>query len=515
MEKKIVIASLVSMLIGALLASGAYWVLSEVLPESFTPPDVYLDAIPSTATYVIRNDGTNSYAINWKGKIDFYGEDAGTVINQAINSSGTHKIFLKYAIYTIGTPIVAKSDLEIDAEPLTEIRRVTDNNHLLKIESKVNVVVRNLVFNGANVSTSSPDVYCGLIYIKNASRVILDNLEVKNQGQIAAGGPPSGIFIVASHDIRVYDNYIHDNQGSGIHVGQETLYGYPYDYDIHVRGNTLIDNTLQYVPGVFGAIVLTNVHNSTIAFNRIRRATWGLQCVGKYAYFKWNTIIGNEIIGSPDQSVVDEDGIEIYDEGASGNKIIGNTLAHWGSDYAYVGSAIQIGEFYLNYTGDGVTRNEVSGNTITLTKKGRGITINGKYNSVTGNTVERGDADEDAIGIMEAGVSDYNKITNNDVITIPKVNRRIIGIGQNTVIHFNSGFKTEAHGRASVTGAVNGVWVEHGLVYTPREGFPQVTARQSGSGIFWVSYKNRTHFRIEFSNQPLDGWWSFEWYAEA
>jgi hypothetical protein len=515
MQKKIVIVCLISMLIGALLGAGVYWTLSEVLPESFAPPDVYLDAIPSTATYVIRNDGTHTYAINWKGKIDFHGEDAGMVINQAINASGTHKIFLKYAIYDIGTPIVAQSNLEIDAEPQAEIRRTTDNNYLLKIESKTNVLIRNLVFNGANVSTSSPTEYHGLIYIKNSSRVTLDNLEVKNQGQIAAGRPPSGIFIVASHDIRVYDSYIHDNQGSGIHVGQETLYGWPYDYDIHIRSNTIIDNTLQYVPGVFGAIVLTNVHNSTIAFNRIRRATWGMKCVGKYAYFKWNTIIGNEIIGSADQSVVDEDGIEIYDEGAAGNKIIGNTLAHWGSDYAFVGSNIQIGEFYLNYTGDGANRNEVSGNTIYLTKKGRGITINGKYNTVTGNTIEKGDADEDAIGIMEAGVSDYNNIMNNDVSTIPQVRYRVFKIGANTVVHYNSGFKTEAQGRASITGPVNGVWVEHGLVWTPRDGFPQVTARQSGQGPYWVGYKNSTHFYIEFTNPPNDGWWSFEWYAQT
>ena len=501
------------MLVGALSVSGIYWVLSGSLPGSFTPPNVYLDAIPSTATYVIRNNGTYTYAINWDGKIDFYGEDAGMVINQAMNASGTHKVFLKYATYNIGTPIVAQSDLEIDAEPLTEIRRTTDNNYLLKVESKTNVLLRNLVFNGANVSTSSQNEYYGLICIKNSSRVTLDNIEVKNVGQIAAGRPTSGIFIASSHDIRIYNSYIHDNHGSGIHVGQETIYDSPYN--IYIQGNTLNDNTLQYIGGVFGAIVLTNVHNSTIAFNKIRRATWGMKCVGWSAHFKWNTIIGNEIIGSADQSVVDEDGIEIYDEGAAGNKIIGNTLAHWGSDYAIVGSAIQIGEFYLTYTEDGVSRNEVSGNTITLTKKGRGITINGKYNTVTGNTIEKGDADEDAIGIMEAGVSDYNKITNNDVITIPKVNNRIIKMGQNTVIHFNSGYKTEAWGLAGITGPVNGVWVEHGLVWTPRSGFPQVTARQSGPGTHWVGYKNITHFYIEFSNQPHDAWWSFEWYAEV
>jgi hypothetical protein len=313
----------------------------------------------------------------------------------------------------------------------------------------------------------------------------------------------------------VYDNYIHDNAGSGIHVGQETLYDHPYDYNILIQSNTLINNTLQYKAGVFGALVLTNVHNSTIAFNRIRRATWGLKCVGIFAHFKWNTIIGNEIIGSPDPSIVDEDGIEIYDEGASGNKIIGNTFAHWGSNFAQVGSCIQIGEFYMTYYKDGVTRNEVSGNNVNLTKKGRGITINGKYNTVTGNSIEAGDADADAIGIYEAGVSDYNKIMNNDVTTIANVSRRIIRHGQNTIIRYNSGYKTEASGLASATGSVNGVWVAHGLVWTPRDGFPQITARQSGLGAYWLVTKNTTHFYIGFSNSPNDGWWTFEWYAEA
>ncbi len=509
MVKKIVIVCVISMLVGALLGAGGYWVLSVSLPGDFAPPDIYLDAIPSTATYVIRNDGTSTYAINWNGKIDFHGEDAAIVINQAMNASGTRKIFFTSAIYNIDTPIIAQSNLEIDAEPLTEIRRTADNNYLLKIESKTNVLVRNLVFNGANVTTSPPDDWYGLVYIKNSSRVTLENLEVKNVGQATAGRPPSGIHVTSSHDIRVYNCYIHDNQGSGLRVGER----YDNPYNIYIQGNTLNDNTLQYVPGVFGAMVLSNLENSTVAFNKIRRATWGLKCVRPN--FKWNTIIGNEIIGSADPSVVDEDGIEVYDEGATGNKIIGNTLAHWGSDYASIGSAIQIGEFYMTYFEDGVSRNEVSGNTITLTKKGRGITINGKYNTVTGNSIERGDADEDAIGILEAGVSDYNKILNNDVITIPEVDKRISRIGPNTTIHFNSGYKTEAWGLASVTGSVNEVWVAHGLVWTPRSGFPQVTARQSGPGAYWVGYKNTTHFSIEFNNPPNGGWWTFEWYAEV
>lgn len=316
--------------------------------------------------------------------------------------------------------------------------------------------MRNFVFNGVNVATSSPDEYSGLVYIKNSSAVTLDNLEIKNVGQTIVGRPTSGIFVSVSHDIRIYDCYIHDNQGSGIYVGQETLYN-DTPFNIYIQGNTLNDNTLQYVGGVFGAIVLTNVQNSTIAFNKIRRATWGIEVVGDK--FRWNTIMGNEIIGSADPNVVDEDGIEIYGEGSIGNKIIGNTLADWGSNYAQVGSGIQVGEFYLNYTGDGASRNEVSGNTVKLTKKGRGITINGKYNTVTGNTIEKGDADEDAIGILEAGVSDYNKIMNNDVITIPKADRRIIRVGSNTVIHFNSGYKTEAWGVASITGGMGCNWI--------------------------------------------------------
>lgn len=513
MLSKIVRISVVSILVGVLLGGGAvYVVLTSSSDGGFSPPNVFIDAIPSTATYVIRNNGSYTYAINWNGKIDFYGENAGAVVNQAINAAGTHKIFFQYGIYEIGTPIIASSNLEIDAEPATEIRRTTDNDYLLEIQSETNVLVRNLIFNGANVSTSSPNEYYGLIYIRNSSTVTLDRLEIENVGRTAVGRPTSGIFVSLSHDVRIYDCYIHDNQGSGIYVGQETLYG-DTPYNIYIQGNTVNDNTLQYVCGVFGAIVLTNVENSTIAFNKIRRATWGIEVVGPN--FKWNTIIGNEIIGSADPSVVDEDGIEIYGEGSTGNKIIGNTLAHWGSDYAQVGSAIQVGEFYLNYTGEGASRNEVVGNTVILTKKGRGITINGKYNSVTENTVERGDADEDAIGILEAGVSDYNKIINNDVTTIPRVDKRIITVGRHTVMHYNSGFMTEASGLASITGNVNGVWVAHGLIYTPNDGFPQVTALQGGQGDYWVGYKNATHFYIGFSYQPQAASWGFDWYAET
>lgn len=514
MQKKIVTVSVISMLAGILLgAGGIYWALSGSLLVEFTPPDVYLDAIPSTATYVIRNDGTYTYAINWNGKIDFHGDNAGMVINQAINASGTRKVFLKSAIYDIGTPIVAQSNLEIDAEPSTEIRRITDNNYLLKIESKTNVLVRNLIFDGANVTTSSPNEYYGLIYIKDSSRVTLDNLEVTGVGQTAAGRPTSGIHVTSSHDIRVYNCFIHDNQGSGIHVGER----FDSPRNIYIQGNTVDNNTLQYVPGVFGAIVLANVQNSTVGFNRVRRATWGIECVG--ANFRWNTIIGNEILGSPDPTVVNEDGIEIFDEGATENRIIGNILAHWGENPSIMGTAIDVGQVYKNYTEDGVSRNVISGNTIKVAARGSvrgyGIYINGKCNVVTGNTIEQGTANELAIGISEGGVSDYNQIVNNDVSTILELSRRIQKIGPNSEVRYNSGFKTEASGLATVTGNVSEVWIEHGLVSTPRNGFPQVTALQGGQGDYWVSDKNATHFKIGFINMPEENSWEFNWYAET
>jgi hypothetical protein len=74
---------------------------------------------------------------------------------------------------------------------------------------------------------------------------------------------------------------------------------------------------------------------------------------------------------------------------------------------------------------------------------------------------------------------------------------------------------TERGGEASITGAVNTVDVTHLLFLTPRDGFPQITAQQTGQGNFWVSAKDATTFTISFDNQPGAGTWYFDWYAEV
>jgi len=54
---------------------------------SFTAPDIYLDSLPSTASYVIDTDGTYIWAIRYDGKIAYNGTDASTVIQAAIDAS--------------------------------------------------------------------------------------------------------------------------------------------------------------------------------------------------------------------------------------------------------------------------------------------------------------------------------------------------------------------------------------------------------------------------------------------
>jgi hypothetical protein len=460
--------------------------------------------LPSDVDYCISTDGTNFGAVRYDGKLLWSSTNASFTINSAIIQSDTRSIYIKSGTYGLSSPLICKSDLRIDCDPKTELKQTADNLHLIKIDASSNVKIENLIFDGSNQQITFPNEYTGLIYVTNSYQITFNAIEVKNQGRASGGRPPAALYMENVHDIRICDSYIHDNQGSGIVAGK--FHDKPYN--LFIENNNITDNTLQYLGGVFGGIVLANVQNSTIAHNKIRRATWGIECVG--SNFKGNTILDNQITGSTNSSVVVEDGIEIYDEGSSDNKIIGNTISEYGYSYPE-STAIDVGKDYLSYQANGAYGNVVTGNTIKLAGGCRGIQINGRWNVVSNNIIAGGNSS--SYGILESGVSNFNTILANDVSGVITPSKRVYCIGGQSIVRFNVGFETESWGEVGVTGAVNHVWVAHGLAGNPWNGGVQVTP-ESPCGNFWITGINATHFSINFEKQPQQYTWSFMWEAK-
>ncbi|MDD5700436.1 MAG: hypothetical protein PHU23_00175 [Dehalococcoidales bacterium] len=88
------------------------------------------------------------------------------------------------------------------------------------------------------------------------------------------------------------------------------------------------------------------------------------------------------------------------------------------------------------------------------------------------------------------------------------------GANSHAVLGGNSdfmGLPAEANGLASITGAVNSVTFNHGIMTMPS--WWTVVPSQIGSGDWCVDLVTATQIRIWFQNQPGGGTWLFKWTA--
>jgi len=87
-EKKSLIRTVkVSVIVSLLLIS--FWIGFIAASPGFTPPDIYLDGLPSTVSYVVETDGTYYWATRYDGKILFSGTNKQTTVQSTINALTT------------------------------------------------------------------------------------------------------------------------------------------------------------------------------------------------------------------------------------------------------------------------------------------------------------------------------------------------------------------------------------------------------------------------------------------
>jgi hypothetical protein len=142
-------------------------------------------------------------------------------------------------------------------------------------------------------------------------------------------------------------------------------------------------------------------------------------------------------------------------------------------------------------------------NDTNLTASYHGVSINTSIGCIIAGVIAVGN---DGYGIYIAGLSTGNIVMLNSVSGVTGVGA--IGDatpGQDTIIKFNAGFKTEANGTAVIGAAATSVVVYHGLARTPKSGSIQVSVRDwptADIGFLAVDSVTATTFRITCRTAP-------------
>jgi hypothetical protein len=207
--------------------------------------NVYLDDLPSQATYTIKTDGTNIWSVRFDGYKASESTDARTVINAAITSASAvnGSVYFTKGLYTIsGGYLSGASYVTLDGTWGAHIKSASGSGvPLLQFSSCSYFTVKNLQFDG-NRATQSYDL-SGML--TDPYTVQLDRCD----------------HFVIDH------NYVHDSRIYGIHVfqnwgaGGDSYCGYiTNNYVVDIDWNGISLGTMGVInPNSTGIIISNNI----------------------------------------------------------------------------------------------------------------------------------------------------------------------------------------------------------------------------------------------------------------
>ncbi|MGQ9624808.1 MAG: right-handed parallel beta-helix repeat-containing protein, partial [Candidatus Bathycorpusculaceae bacterium] len=155
----------------------AGFMLGKTIASPSFPPNLYLDSLPSTASYVIETDGTYYWAMKDTGQIVYGGaSNAGGVngtvassviqaVLDAVRISGGGRVFIKDGTYVlksmlkIGSNTVLEGEswqtiLQMTADVQTEYNDATIRNYnAYNTNIDSNIVIKNLQISGGETAT--------------------------------------------------------------------------------------------------------------------------------------------------------------------------------------------------------------------------------------------------------------------------------------------------------------------------------------------------------------------------
>lgn len=419
------VSLIVSLLITAFWAGYIF-----ASPNGFNPPNVYLDDLPSTATYVVKTDGAYYWAVRYDGKIAFNGTVASTVIQNVFNQHPP-KVFFKSGTYdlngatvTATVPIIIEGEgrssiisggtLKINGLGWTEEGWTANNNMVrhLRFESTGNII--QLWFNGVVHGVIESNSFHKTSYAVGIPQLCLtDSLTIRvrenwfdyfNMQIIKINGtldcPP--LHIISENDFGstpiAFPSYTNPWDVAAIYIQGATNWG------------VNIWNNLAYL-NEKNIFVYSDAYKTMIARNHVS-CGWGNYVIDLQG--DHNEVVGN-YIGMPND--------------AKGAIAIRNTNNLTDPKYANIIKDNNIQGANSEAAIYGVLQRSVISNNI-LNGVYYGILLhNSAYNVITSNFMFRLGANAN-FGYKETGGSDFNVLVGN----YAKLTYIFRGIGNNTMI---------------------------------------------------------------------------------
>ena len=437
-------------------------------------PGVY----PGAPDYTIWKEGSNYFAKNANGEIEFSGTDATTVIQQAINithNAGGGTVLIKNGIYYPTDAIRMKSNVHLRGESrdgtILKVADGTPDNWgglhvIITYYDSSGALGTNITISDLTVDTnllgidytvvpiriSTNNKFVRIINVKipsydgyNSAAISLSNGqfgEIRDciilNGGIEGGTNCEAIYVSNYTEYKIINNVIYDSPREGIYIG-ETCADYGeirgnHIYHCDSEGIDLRSNFTVVAGNTFyncsNGIWVSSAGN-TISGNVFYGGTNCIVVSGSSRPAYYNSITGNIFAGYTSQAIAVEDVIH-------GISIVGNVVRNTGASYVFRLSEVQ------NFT--------ITGNMINGTTSASAVTVsNCKYGIVSGNMIT--DANQGiyignstyitvsscivlqsvSYGFRETGSSDYNIIIGCTFKGSGTAD--IVTIGSNTHVH--------------------------------------------------------------------------------
>jgi len=290
-QKKASVVACLLLLLGILLGSSSvYWAMS----NGFVAPNQYFDAIPSTAYYTVRFDGSYLYNVKWNGKIDGTpSSDLTTQINYAIVNapSGSSIVIAENsAVLTLSDYVLLNKDINFYSYAKLKVANSFPTWKVFDVHAhNVDIYLYELDGNKANnpsqefnafeisgsenlrIKTHNKNFGYGDVYFKGSASEPNRNIQLQIQSENNGGvGFNAGVYLGANNDdITISGNYYNVTGNGGQVIYNTATLGIVRVRDLDVRhynstgsGKPVIDaraNTITFIDNVEISLTTQNL----------------------------------------------------------------------------------------------------------------------------------------------------------------------------------------------------------------------------------------------------------------
>ena len=261
------------------------------------------------ASYIISTDGVTVNAVNGEtGRTDYYGTDASSVVQAAIDSLGPSGgiIWIKEGTYVISSTVKVPGNVTLSGVGFATKLVLADFADQEVIANKhagdyvdSGIVITDLQIDG-NGAKQTPEAQVSAIFLSRVSRSRIEECWIHN---VAPYSINAGFYALHSAYLTIRGNAIYNNQYAGIFLSGG-------------RYGIISDNMFN---GNHRAVYLASHFNGVVEGNQIVSGHEGIRM---YVFASNNLIQGNLIKDNT------EEGIVITHQECGNNMLLGNKLVN-------------------------------------------------------------------------------------------------------------------------------------------------------------------------------------------